>query len=209
MSCRLLFLLAAAFGTPSMNLIAKESMRFDFLADSRELMVPTQVVAPDFTGLKPTQDIILLSKVEHGVVQCVDNLGVHSEVAARVSEVLKTWRFTDTASGHFLLLGKSDGPFPASIHGVESLDNRPGIRVKAVPSYPRLLRPVLSWKASVEVVVNPFGTPVAANVLTSSGADFAESATLAALLCRFDVGRKNGEAVFYKTNVEISFCATQ
>jgi len=208
MSCRFLFLLLAAFGTFSMNLTAKESLRFDFLADSRELMVPTQVLAPDYTGMQSTQDVILLSKVEHGVVQSVENLGAHSESAARAAEALKTWRFTDGASGQFLLLGKVGGSLPASIHVVESLDNKPGLRLKAVPSYPRSLRAVVSWKASVEVVVDRFGTPVAANVLASSGADFVESATLAALFCRFEVGRMGGEAVCYKTTVEISFDAT-
>jgi len=209
MSCGFLFPLVAAFGTLSMNLTAKESLRFDFLADSRELMLPTQVVAPDYTGLQPTQNVILLSKVENGVVQSVENLGAHSENAARAAEALKTWRFTDTASGQFLLLGKIDAPLPASIHAVESLDNRPSLKLKAAPSYPRSLRAVVSWKASVEVVVDRSGTPVAANVLASSGADFVESATLAALLCRFEVGRKNGEAVCYKTTVKISFDAMQ
>lgn len=209
MSCRFLLLLIAGFGTLCMNLTAKESLRFDFLADSRELMVPTQVVAPDFTGLQPIQDVVLLSKVEHGVVQSVNNLGADSEIAARAAQALKTWRFTDTASGQFVLLGKVDGPLPASIYAVESLDNKPGVRLKAVPSYPRSLRAVVSWKASVEVVVDRFGTPVAANVLASSGADFVKNAALAALLCRFEVGRKNGEAVCYKTTVEISFDATQ
>ncbi len=209
MSCRLLFPLVVAFGMLSMNLTAKESLRFDFLADSRELMVPAQVVAPDFAGLQLTQNVVLLSKVEHGVVQSVENLGAHSEIAARAAEALKTWRFTDTATGQFLLLGKINGPLPATINAVESLDNRPGLKLKAAPNYPRSLRAVVSWKASVEVVVDRFGTPVASTVLASSGADFVESAALAALLCRFEVGRKNGEAVCYKTTVEISFDATQ
>lgn len=205
-SCLLLF---AAFGTLSMDLPAKDSLRFDFLADSRELMVPSQVVAPDYTGLQIAQGVVLLSKVEHGVVQSVENLGADSEIATRAAQALKTWRFTNTASGQFLLLGKIAGPLPAPIHAVESLDNRPGLKLKAAPSYPRSLRAVVSWKATVEVVVDPLGTPVAANALASSGADFVESATFAALLCRFEVGRKNGETVCYKTTVEISFDATQ
>lgn len=209
MRCRVVFFLVAVFGTFCMNLGAKESLRFDFLADSRELMVPTQVVAPDYTGLRPAQNVILLSTIEHGAVQSVENLGAHSELAARAAEALKTWRFADTASGQFLLLGKIDEVLPASIYAVESLDNRPGLKLRATPSYPSSLRAVVSWKASVEVVVDRSGTPVAAKVVASSGADFVENASLAALLCRFEVGRKNGEAVWYKTTIQISFDATQ
>lgn len=209
MSCRSFFLLVAAFGTLSMILQANEPLRFDFLSDSRELIVPVQAVAPDLTDLPATQGFVLLSKVEKGVVQSVENLGARSEIAARTAEALKTWRFTENASGKFLLLGKIDDVLPTPIHLVESLANKPGLRLKAIPSYPRSLRVVVSWKALVEVVVDRSGTPSTAKVVSSSGADFVESASLAALLCRFEVGRKDGEAVCYKTTVEISFDATK
>jgi hypothetical protein len=209
MICRPFVVLLVALNALVMNLSANDSLRFEFLADKAELLSPAEIVAPDLSGQKVTQGFVLLAKLEKGKVQSVEVVGAHTEITSRIADVLKTWQFSDNASGRFLLLGRIGEPLPTSVHAIESLDNKPNPRIRSIPSYPRLLRAVIPWKAVVEVIVDQNGTPVSAKVLSSSSANFVENACVAGLLCRFEIGLKDGSPVCYKTQVEISFDATQ
>lgn len=191
------------------NLAADDFPRFEFLADKAELITPTLIVAPDLSDQRFGHGFLLLAKVENGRVQSVETLKADGEIASRAADVLKSWQFSGQTSGRFLLLCRLEEPLRTAVYAVDSLDNKPSLRVKAMPSYPHSLRAVISWKAAVEVVVDQHGTPVSADVLSSSSIDFVDNARAAALLCRFETGLRGGAPVCYKTQVEIAFDATR
>jgi hypothetical protein len=192
-----------------MRLSANDTIRFDFFADTADLISPKHILAPDLSGQRITQGFELLATVDKGEVKSIEIIGADTKNAHITANALRGWQFLREAKGRFVLLARVAGPLPTSVCPVESLDNRPIIIVKATPSYPHLLRAVISWSANVEVTIDPNGIPVLAKVLSSSGVDYSENAAIAALFCRFAIGLKNGTPIAYKTRIEISYDATQ
>lgn len=199
---------AAALVLSTMKLSADDSSRFDFLTDNAKLLTPIQIIAPDSWASKNEHNFALLVQINQGNVQSVEEIGGLANVPEHVVESLKSWKFDKGASGQFLLLYKAAQKLPQAVFPYESLDNKPIPLAKALPSYPHLLRTVVSWRATVEAIIGEDGVPVAATVLSSTNSDYNNNACLAALLYRFEVGSKDGKHVSYKTRIDVCFDAT-
>lgn len=182
------------------RLAGVNDMQFEFLTSTTAPLMPVEIIAPD--RYVSSGRTIWLARVEGGAVQRYE---VVAGLDDGTAEVMKRWRFAPHASGAFVVLAHRSLQPATDVLSRDALDNRPRVIVQAVPSYPRSVRPVISWKADVEVTVDKTGIPVSAKVLSVTGSDFAQSAEIAALFSRFEVGIKSGTAVGYNTRIEVRF----
>ena len=199
---------AAALILSNIKLSADDSGYFVFLADNTKLLAPTQVIAPDSSNEKEYLDVAFLMRINNGVVQDVEEIGARARASTKLKELLKLWKFDKHASGQFLLLHRAGQKLPLIIFPHDLLDNKPLPTVKALPSYPRLRRSLISCKVTLEIIVSENGTPVTATILSSTSPDYNDNAYLAALLYRFQIGKKDGKPVAYKTKIDVCFDVT-